>query len=170
MMSVDILRTLVGYKAWGNKGLFTTLLSHPKIESIKDTKSIVSTLNHAYVVDLIFQAHLTGTTHKFSGVNTVEQPSVQDLWNNVQTTDQWYINYVDSVTVSSLSDRVNFKFTSGEEATMLRSEMILHVVNHGTYHRGNVGVLLLQNGINPDKDVVTDFLSNRNIQSHFISQ
>ena len=158
-MSVDILRTLVGYKAWANKGLFTTLLSHPKIESIKDTKSIVSTLNHTYVIDLIFQAHLTGKTHKFSGVNTEEQPSLQELWNNVQTTDQWYINYIDSVDGTNLSDQVSFEFTSGEETTMLRSEMILHVVNHGTYHRGNVGVLLLQDGINPDKDVVTDFKS-----------
>ena len=41
---------------------------------------------------------------------------------------------------------------------MLRSEIIFHVVNHGTYHRGNVGVLLQQNSISPDKDVITDFL------------
>ncbi len=34
------------------------------------------------------------------------------------------------------------------------SEMILHVVNHGTYHRGNISAMLHQLG---DSSVMTDY-------------
>ncbi|MDA9095903.1 hypothetical protein N9913_03070 [Porticoccaceae bacterium] len=158
-MSNNILKTLVGYKAWANEALFKKLLSQEDIETLKDTKSIVSTLNHAYVIDSIFKAHLSGTPHCFTEVNTPDQPTLSQLWANVQETDQWYIGYVNSLDNTTLNNPVSFEFTNGQDTTMLRSEIILHVVNHGTYHRGNIGVLMLQNKIIPDKDVITDYLS-----------
>ena len=41
---------------------------------------------------------------------------------------------------------------------MTRGEILLHVCLHGTYHRGNAGLILLKNGIQPNPDAVTDFL------------
>jgi uncharacterized damage-inducible protein DinB len=41
---------------------------------------------------------------------------------------------------------------------MTRGEILLHVCLHGTYHRGNAGLILLKNGIQPNLDAVTDFL------------
>jgi uncharacterized damage-inducible protein DinB len=40
---------------------------------------------------------------------------------------------------------------------MTRGEIILHVCLHGTYHRRNAGIVL-QNGIAPNDDRMTDFL------------
>lgn len=33
--------------------------------------------------------------------------------------------------------------------------MLLHVVNHGSYHRGAVGELLFQNGLSAPRDVLS---------------
>jgi uncharacterized damage-inducible protein DinB len=53
---------------------------------------------------------------------------------------------------------VDFVFTNGTSARMTRGEIILHVGLHGTYHRGNAGLLLQKNGIAPNDDRMTDFL------------
>jgi uncharacterized damage-inducible protein DinB len=41
---------------------------------------------------------------------------------------------------------------------MTRGEIILHVCLHGTYHRGNAGILFQKKGIVPNRDSMTDFL------------
>ena len=158
MSSVNAVQTLTRYKAWANKTLFSKLFSTPDIEKIKDIQAIISTLNHAYVVDCIFKAHLEKVPHSFTDVNTSPLPSLSQLNNSFSAIDKWYVDYTDAISDSELYERLEFQFTSGEKASMLRSEIIFHVINHGTYHRGNVGVLLQQNSISPDKDVITDFL------------
>lgn len=42
---------------------------------------------------------------------------------------------------------------------MTRGDMLLHVATHGTYYRGNIGILLQKNGIEPNPDRLTDFLA-----------
>lgn len=163
MALVDAVKTLTRYKVWSNKALFSKLTSTPNIEKMKDLQVIVSTLNHAYVVDCIFKAHLEKEPHQFTDVNTSPLPSLSQLSHSVSEIDKWYVGYTDTVTNDELEERLEFQLTSGEQASMLRSEILFHVVNHGTYHRGNVGVLMLQNSIFPDKDVITDFLRSENV-------
>jgi uncharacterized damage-inducible protein DinB len=79
MSSVNAVQTLTRYKAWANKTLFSKLFSTPDIEKIKDIQAIISTLNHAYVVDCIFKAHLEKVPHSFTDVNTSPLPSLSQL-------------------------------------------------------------------------------------------
>jgi uncharacterized damage-inducible protein DinB len=39
---------------------------------------------------------------------------------------------------SELNSRLEFTFIGGGRGSMTRAEILLHVVNHTTYHRGNV--------------------------------
>ena len=41
---------------------------------------------------------------------------------------------------------------------MTREEMLFHILAHGAYHRGNVGMVLSSCGINRPKDTFTRFL------------
>jgi uncharacterized damage-inducible protein DinB len=41
---------------------------------------------------------------------------------------------------------------------MSREEMLLHVVTHGGYHRGNVGEVLKSIAIDPPRDLYTKYL------------
>ena len=72
--------------------------------------------------------------------------------------DDWYVSYVDSMSDEDFEQPVDFVFTSGKSARMTRGEILLHVCLHGTYHRGNAGLILLKNGVQPNPDAVTDFL------------
>ncbi|HTO44351.1 MAG TPA: DinB family protein, partial [Burkholderiales bacterium] len=61
-------------------------------------------------------------------------------------------------TEDALEEFIDFGFTSGKPARMRRGDIILHVCLHGTYHRGNAGILLQRIGIVPNDDRVTDYL------------
>jgi uncharacterized damage-inducible protein DinB len=41
---------------------------------------------------------------------------------------------------------------------MTREEMLLHVITHGAYHRGNVGQVLKSISVVPPRDLYTKFL------------
>lgn len=50
----------------------------------------------------------------------------------------------DGVTDAELNETVRFTFVGGGEGAMTRGEILLHVVNHTTYHRGFVANLFSQ--------------------------
>lgn len=82
------------------------------------------------------------------------------LASSARKVDDWYGEYVDSLTESDFEQPVDFVFTSGKPARMRRGEIILHVCLHGTYHRGNAGAVLQLKGLTPGRDAITDFLED----------
>jgi len=101
-------------------------------------------LNHCLVVNQIFKAHLTGTAHGFTADNTPETPTPQALRASLAALDDWFQTYAETATPAQLSEPVAFTFTDGDQGCMTRQEMLLHVVTHGGYHRGEVGRILKQ--------------------------
>jgi uncharacterized damage-inducible protein DinB len=85
-------------------------------------------------------------------------PDFELLSVGVKDVDDWYASYVDDLPKKDFDQPVDFVFTSGTAARMRRGEIILHVCLHGTYHRGNAGIVLQKNGITPNNDRMTDFL------------
>ena len=142
------IRMLVRYKAWANAITFPTVMALPDGEALRARPTrfgnMVHTLNHAYVVDAIFRAHLEGRRHGYNARNTDHTPPLTELWEAVQTMDQWYIDFVEGLDAKELGQVVSFEFVGGGQCAMTREEMLLHVVNHGTYHRGFVGDMLYQ--------------------------
>ena len=41
---------------------------------------------------------------------------------------------------------------------MTRAEMLMHVITHGSNHRGNVGQIFKSLSVNPPRDLYTKFL------------
>jgi uncharacterized damage-inducible protein DinB len=151
------LQSLFGYKAWANAELFALLATVPA-ERADALHTCIRTLNHIYVVDSIFRAHLSAGSRPFEATNTKETPTLAQLRSDVEATDAWYLDYVGSLTPSALTEVVNFDFTDGDRGSMSREEILLHVVTHGGYHRGNVGQVLKSIAINPPRDLYTKFL------------
>ena len=62
MINVRTARLLADYKQWANQRLFDNLAQLPPGEVEKERagvfKNMIGTLNHIYVVDRIWQAHL----------------------------------------------------------------------------------------------------------------
>jgi uncharacterized damage-inducible protein DinB len=118
----------------------------------------IRTLNHIHVVDSIFQAHLRGQAHGFSATNTDATPALAELHFKVAQTDAWFEAYAAALTAQQAAESLAFQFTDGDAGLMTREEMLLHIITHGAYHRGNVGQVLKSISVPPPRDLYTKFL------------
>jgi uncharacterized damage-inducible protein DinB len=75
--------------------------------------------------------------------------------------DEWYVEYACRIGEQDLREALHVAFTDGEEQVLTRSDILLHVALHGTYHRGNVGILLRKAGAAPLPDRFTSYLRQR---------
>jgi len=157
MITTRTARMLTRYNAWANKLLFDAVAALPPGEATRERRSLfrnmVHTLNHNYVIDLIWQAHLEGREHGFTARNTPDHPPLPDLWRAQQAVDAWYIAWSDRLSDAALEERVGFTLIGGNKGVMTRGEILLHVVNHTSYHRGFVADLFFQV---PARPPVTD--------------
>lgn len=146
------LRALYGYQAWANSNLLDKLESLDQAPQSRDRHTAIRLINHSYVVAEIFAAHLRGTPHRYKTAGTVETPTLSELRAAVTASDQWYVDYVQDVSPSKLSESLLFTFTDGDKGCMTREEMLTHVALHGGYHRGEVGRMLSQHSVTPPHD------------------
>lgn len=151
---------LIAIKRWADHGLYEAVGRNFERLSREESSSMLRILDHMHVVDRIFQHHLHGLPHAFRAPRSETIPELPTLADSVKAVDDWYASYVDSLTEDELEQPVEFVFTSGKAARMRRSEIILHVCLHGTYHRGNAGAVLQLKGITPSRDSITDFLEH----------
>lgn len=156
-MQSTTLPSLYAYKAWANAELFDLLATLPT-EQAAALHTCLRTLNHIYVVDRLFRAHLSGEPSPYNATNTEATPSLQHLRDDVAATDTWYADYVAKLNGESLREMVAFTFTDGDKGQMSREEILLHIITHGGYHRGNVGQVLKSIGVAPPRDLYTKFL------------
>jgi uncharacterized damage-inducible protein DinB len=147
------VRMLVRYTAWANARLFAALAALPEGEATAARPtgfgSMVGTLSHAHVVDLIWKAHLEGRPHGFTSRTHTTEPSLSALQALQAASDAWYIDHADGLSDREHDEVVEFRFVDGGAGAMTRGDMLLHVVNHKTYHRGYVADLLYQAGSRP---------------------
>ena len=152
------LHALFAQKSWANNELFNVLATVSAEQHPAAVQTAIRTLNHIYVVDCIFQAHLLGQAHGYTATNTEATPALDQLQFSVAEADAWYAQYASTVTGPQLAQRIVFRFTDGDAGAMTREEMLLHVITHGAYHRGNVGQVLKSVAVAPPRDLFTKFL------------
>jgi uncharacterized damage-inducible protein DinB len=163
MADARTIRRLMHYRAWADQLTFDAVAALPPGEATKERptlfKTIVGTLNHTYLIDRVWQAHLEGRDHGFAARNLVVHADLAELWAAQQAIHRWYTDYAAAQSDAALDTVVSFKFISGVAGAMTRADILTHVVNHGTYHRGWVADLFFQvPAKNPSTDI-PDFVA-----------
>src|SRR5262245_55993546 len=149
---------LIHYKQWADGGLYRVVAEH--LDGLADCEKVVllQVLDHMHAVDRIFQHHLLGKRHGYERARSPEPMPFAVLAEQVRELDDWYVDYVGALPEDRIDEAIEFAFTNRAPARMRRGDMLLHVALHGTYHRGNAGILLQKNGVAPNDDRLTDFL------------
>lgn len=158
MSTASLLTSLLQYKAWANQELFAELQRLDPHSQQTELHAALRILNHIHVVERIFVANLQGLAHNYNATNTTETPTLEALYQAVQETDRWYLDYVAGLDAQQLEERLNFRFVDGDAGCMSRAEMLAHIVTHGGYHRGAVGRIMAQLTLAPPRDIYTRFL------------
>ena len=148
MTDLRTARMLTRYTLWADRVMFDAVAALPSGEPEKERKtlfkSMIGTLNHNLVVDLIWQAHVERREHGFAARNAVLHPDLAGLRQAQEKMDAWWIAWADAQSPASLAERLAFSFIGGPESVMTAGEMMLHVVTHKSYHRGWVAEMFFQ--------------------------
>ena len=148
------------YKAWANQEILDEVEKIDLKEYPEKWTMAVRLLNHTHVVDNIFIAHINSRPHSYKSTNTPETPSIDRLRSSVSKTDLWLVEYSKKISKPELAKTVKFTFTDGDMGEMTIENVLNHLVIHGAYHRGNVGMLLSDCGIQRPSDIFTRYLNN----------
>lgn len=162
MIPTRTARMLTRYNRWANDLMLDAVAKLPPGEATRPRttlfRSIVHTLNHNYVIDAIFKAHLEGRDHGYSARNTSEPPPLDELRAAQRTMDDWWVGWSDRISEAELDETVKFTFVGGGPGAMTRGEIVMHIVNHTSYHRGFAADLFYQVPARPPTTDLTVFL------------
>lgn len=150
-ISADILRNHLEYSAWASQRLLDMAAGLSKEELTRDFQtadhSVLGTLVHVYAADRIWLARVTNsppgpflTDADYSlSVLVNDWPALYDRWRK----------WARPLTDAAAQENVSYKDTKGNPYTQPLWQIILHVVNHGTHHRGQVSGFLRALGYPP---------------------
>ena len=148
---MNMLLEMYEYHAWANRMLLERLMElppevfHGELKSV--FPSISSVFSHMYTVDQLW-------FHIISGMDMPEALGVEKASGEGKTADEMRTMfqklsqaYTETLTIQTNGHELRWLDIpwEGKRETSL-SEMVLHVVTHGTYHRGNVTAMLHQMG------------------------
>ena len=143
-----MVRMMTHYMAWANTTMFNSVSRISEAEIVKERQTlfgnIAHTFNHILVVHNIFQAHLEGKSHSYTARNTETSPPIAEVREQLEKLDQYYVALANQLSQAELDELINFTFVGGGDGVMTRSEILLHLVNHSTYHRGFISDMLYQ--------------------------
>jgi uncharacterized damage-inducible protein DinB len=169
MSALRNIRMLTRYSAWANSLLYLALGEVPEAELTTRRPivfgNLIRTLNHVYTIDLVWQAHLESRAHGFTTRTPDVHISFSDLRIAQSSLDSWYICYAEEMSDRLGEEMVNFTFIGGGEGSMTRGDILLHVVNHTTYHRGHIAAMMHQIPARPPTTDLPIFLRNAALQT-----
>ncbi len=129
--------------------------------------SILGTLNHIYVADVIWLRRFAQHSKQYQSLNQLPelnsyQALDQIVSNNLETLTQLrqkldiiMINWCQEIESQDLESSLLYIDTKGQQYQKNFGQLIQHFFNHQTHHRGQVSTLISQQGLDLG---VTDLL------------
>jgi uncharacterized damage-inducible protein DinB len=169
MSAVRNIRMLSRYNRWANDMVLNALAQLPA-EVVYQKRAaafggIIFTLAHMNIVDQIWQSHLLGVDHSFTSRTTEKPGSLEELTQQLRILGDWFIQYADTMSEIQLNDIVPFSFVGGARGQMLRGDILLHVCNHKTLHRGHIGDMFYQSKLKPPSIDLPVFIRDAWVES-----
>jgi len=148
------LRRLVAYNQWANERILGAIDGMTAEELGRPVDAYIGTLEqnlrHILVATRIWLARWKGTTPP-----TLKDPIAGPWPAAYASTHAEFRDFVGALTDASADRVVDYKDSRGQPFQMALSQLIVHVVNHGTHHRAETGMLLERLGRSPgDMDYV----------------
>lgn len=156
------VENLYNYHVWANQRIFDHLKTLSPEKYQKEIKSVFSSvskvLSHMYLAEYIWLNILEGQSRNDAIQSSsqlqekIEKLPIEDLETEFHTLTTRFISFLNRREDLEKRIMLDIPYAGARETSL--SEMVLHVVNHGTYHRGNISAMLHQLD---DSSVMTDY-------------
>ena len=172
MISCDYVRHLARYNQWMNDKLYAVAATLPQA-ALDEARgaffgSISGTLNHLLVADTIWLKRLAAHPAGFASLaplRDIAMPTRLDLplvdgfaaqQQRRRQLDALIVQWSLELTPAALAQVLDYHNMRGEAQSRPLPEVLMHLFNHQTHHRGQVTTLLAQLGLDVG---VTDLIA-----------
>ena len=157
-MTPDEVRTLYAYNSWANHralGASSALSAEQFTQNLQSSfPSVRDTLAHIMLAEWIWLERWQGRSPAFPPSDGFpDLASIRTRWQKIETD---LSAFVQKLFAADLDRIVEYKNTKGNAFSNPMGQMLQHVVNHGTYHRGQITTMLRQLGATP---LTTDLIA-----------
>jgi uncharacterized damage-inducible protein DinB len=167
-MDINDVRTLFAYNLWANRRMFSVLekLSDAQFmaEAQSSFPSIRESVFHILAAEWIWLKRWKGASPRASvanpnasartwnGMTPSDKPAYEELASVAalrafaELLEKERQQFLGSLSDAALQRHLDYTDMAGKAFSMPLVQLMQHVVNHGTYHRGQVTTLLRQVG------------------------
>lgn len=150
---MNYLEEMVHYHVWASQIIMQRIQELPAAVLHQEVNSSFPTLAHAlshmYAVDQMWYLVLTGTSMPEAlqicmPRNGETFATIEEYFERYDELSTQYLDWFSQQTDLEQTLLLNNPFAGVRQTRF--AEIVLHLVNHGTYHRGNISTMLRQLG------------------------
>jgi uncharacterized damage-inducible protein DinB len=155
-MNIEDLRTLLDYHYWARDRMMEALAPLTPEQATRNLggsfKSIHDTVAHLCAAELAWYARWQGDSPSalLTGEAYPDLAAIGRAWSEHEGKMRAFVEGLGEVGISRVFE---FKLLSGQTAASPFWQMLQHIVNHASYHRGQVTNMLRQLGAQPAKSL-----------------
>lgn len=138
---LEHFKRLFAYNNWANNLLLTHLSEMPALPP-----KALDRMSHVVLVEFLWRARVEGKP--FTEDLSVVRPLVEIRRLSDGSRDLWE-QYLNSLDTSAFRENRSYTLMDGTPMTSVLSDVLAHVVNHGTHHRGQIVVSIRDAGTKP---------------------
>jgi uncharacterized damage-inducible protein DinB len=164
-MTTDESRELFDYASWATARMFSAAkaLTPEQLSAFIESSfpSILGTLAHMVGSEWIWLRRWQGD-NPTSIPDWVSQPALDDLETRLAAIEGERASFLGQLTDADLERVVSYRGLDGQTFSHPLGDLLRHVVNHATYHRGQLATMLRQLGHAPPSTDFTRYLREKN--------
>ncbi len=151
-MTTGEIKTLFTFNTWATNKLLETLAQIPEAQYLQDMKSshggMHGTLVHIIAAQKMWLSRWVGKPDA-SLVQASSYPAFNDarkLWEQVDADTQTFVH---SLTDEKIQSAFSMTTMRGETFSHMYGQAMQHLINHSSYHRGQIVTMIRQIGMKP---------------------
>jgi uncharacterized damage-inducible protein DinB len=137
---------MAAYNCWANARLYEGALVLSDVDYRRNVgaffKSLHGTLNHLLLTDRLWLKRLTGEGDHPDQLDAIIHEDCRALALARADEDDRLIRYIDSLDNAALNGLHGYRTTSGKPFEQKRRDILSHLFNHQTHHRGQAHTIL----------------------------
>jgi uncharacterized damage-inducible protein DinB len=148
---IDHFQLMAKYNVWANERLYRMASQLSDEQYRRDVsayfRSLHGTLNHLLTADRIWMWRLTGTGIAPTRLDAILFEDLPGLTEARREEDARLVSFVNSLTDAQLEGVLEYRTMNGAPQRQKVSEVLAHLFNHQTHHRGQAHAILTALGV-----------------------
>lgn len=126
------------YKIWADERTMQAITHINQSEFPDIYRFVLQQINHMVIVEELFKSRLLRIAAPHKNTNSDVVPEYDELKQRLIESGKWYQSYISKIDERNKRDVLAFTFVDRKNGSMSVEEILFHVVNHGSYHRGSI--------------------------------